>query len=797
MFVQNLFDTLRAKHWPTLRQRLLLGLILPVTLVVVVIALVLFSLAQGRLVANTKQTALMLDRQMANTLDYVWLLTLSQAEVLHADGEVFKWLNLGANGSNVILEATVQRRLRQTRESNPLLWSIYAYNAEHGRIIRDSGTPFNLKGCPDRELVKLLTNPLNSRRQFLARRSIEFSGRIRRTNVISAIIPSSYDARRVPQAALIINISVEDKTTEGGSSGLEQLFNTVNTTNLGRMMLVDPGNIVVIDGTTRHFGEDAGSLPYVKRILGSKSDGGDFITYVDGRKTLVDFATTSFQGWWIINIVPLDKLLLDVRYLRNMILILCGLVWVTLLVFSLLYSENMSRPVSNLARRAQQYLAVSSALPSNANEVEMVTQAFDTVTAQAEALQNAANTTLARRREELVKDRLLGIPLDSERDTQNYQELKARLSGDLLVTIFALDAPSTALSEAAGFSEGSLLLTAIRAAVDEALAKDFMHLSLILEEDQIAFIVASDKLLGNALIQATKRLGAGVRDRIGDGFAHTFTIGIGPVVHDLDLVNESFKGAMDTVASRFKYGAGAIIDAELLAEDTCPDWIYPAEIERLFLESLRGGRIAAVEEALDRFVMAVTPYSCTEIILAMHQLAFAAARVMDELPGPRKAGIVTNKRTLKKEMDSCQTMEEMADFLKSWCRSTLMKLENARPQRRLKIVEEIKAMVAEQHSNSELSLHNLSTAVNLSPNYLRSVFYEMTGATLADYLGEYRLQRAGSMLLETNRPVVEIAKTVGIANSNYFHVIFKRRFGVTPLDYRRNGRGPEQDQEGN
>ena len=50
------------------------------------------------------------------------------------------------------------------------------------------------------------------------------------------------------------------------------------------------------------------------------------------------------------------------------------------------------------------------------------------------------------------------------------------------------------------------------------------------------------------------------------------------------------------------------------------------------------------------------------------------------------------------------------------------------------------------------------------------------------------LSLAATLLLETDKSVLEIASDVGYSNSGNFGSAFKRRYGVSPVRYRRNGR---------
>ncbi len=80
--------------------------------------------------------------------------------------------------------------------------------------------------------------------------------------------------------------------------------------------------------------------------------------------------------------------------------------------------------------------------------------------------------------------------------------------------------------------------------------------------------------------------------------------------------------------------------------------------------------------------------------------------------------------------------------------------------------------LAEEFSISETSLKN----------YFRGVY----GQNISVYLREIRMNKAGELLATTRLSVAEIAEQVGYLNQSKFASVFKKQFGVSPLEYRRS-----------
>ncbi|MBD2846453.1 helix-turn-helix transcriptional regulator [Paenibacillus sp. IB182496] len=88
------------------------------------------------------------------------------------------------------------------------------------------------------------------------------------------------------------------------------------------------------------------------------------------------------------------------------------------------------------------------------------------------------------------------------------------------------------------------------------------------------------------------------------------------------------------------------------------------------------------------------------------------------------------------------------------------------------------------HYGQPLRLRDLAASVSMSEAYFCRFFKEMTRRNPIDYLNQYRMQQAASMMRATDRKLTEIALDVGFGSLSYFITMFKRHFGCTPTQYR-------------
>ncbi len=86
------------------------------------------------------------------------------------------------------------------------------------------------------------------------------------------------------------------------------------------------------------------------------------------------------------------------------------------------------------------------------------------------------------------------------------------------------------------------------------------------------------------------------------------------------------------------------------------------------------------------------------------------------------------------------------------------------------------------------SIESLAAPFGISASSLKNYFQGVYGKNISTWLRETRMSAASAALREGNRPVAEIAASVGYENASKFSAAFKNFLGETPLEYRRQSR---------
>ncbi len=86
----------------------------------------------------------------------------------------------------------------------------------------------------------------------------------------------------------------------------------------------------------------------------------------------------------------------------------------------------------------------------------------------------------------------------------------------------------------------------------------------------------------------------------------------------------------------------------------------------------------------------------------------------------------------------------------------------------------------------DVTLDTLAEHFHLSAPYLSKYIKEKAGMTFQEAVREERMKKARNQLKYTNDTVETIAAGVGYENVEHFNRLFKRSYGITPVQYRKN-----------
>lgn len=92
----------------------------------------------------------------------------------------------------------------------------------------------------------------------------------------------------------------------------------------------------------------------------------------------------------------------------------------------------------------------------------------------------------------------------------------------------------------------------------------------------------------------------------------------------------------------------------------------------------------------------------------------------------------------------------------------------------------------EQNYSLPITVENMADRCNLDRSYFGKIFKETMGQSPQEFLINYRMAKAASLLKTTDLPIGSISPLVGYSNQLHFSRSFKKVYKISPREYRQN-----------
>lgn len=86
--------------------------------------------------------------------------------------------------------------------------------------------------------------------------------------------------------------------------------------------------------------------------------------------------------------------------------------------------------------------------------------------------------------------------------------------------------------------------------------------------------------------------------------------------------------------------------------------------------------------------------------------------------------------------------------------------------------------------HEDITIDQLAQIASVSNSHLCRLFKQITGKTMGDYVNVQRIEKAATLLKESELNISEVAFAVGYNDANYFSRLFKQLKRITPTQYK-------------
>ncbi len=652
-----------------------------------------------------------------------------------------------------IQEYHVVSALSAMQSTYPFIKYIGIFNGTTERYMNNKGIAYD----DERALLEsVVGEPAKEYSRFVPRKVLDPVSN-REVNVLTFVLSPGYTSYFPKNGGIVINVDEQY---------IKELLVPLMNEKTGFLIVTDENGTILSRTNEEHFLNNAANEPYIRSILASASSGGSFLAEVEGEKRLVSYVKSEALRWNFVSVNDYDKLLFNLNKMRQIVLSLALVMCVLGVLLSYWLTNHMYNPLEHLMKRIAGLQKNGATASKRANEFLMLAEAFHAVSEKATMLEPAMSV--------MQRSHLLQYMKGSSADPANrfVEPLDAH---DYIVVLLKLDGMRSFRAEHDEKTQ-SLIRFAVCNIAHELTGMD----AVITEEDEIGIVGRPDAAAFPTDLTASLQE---VQRYVREYFRLSLSVAIGPVARGAKELRASYLAAAELLQRRFFEGGGRIYRAEDRLDSKAAEGEAAVLSERKLIELIQLQRRADIGPEVRSLVEAAKRLPYDHAMLGLHQLLVSLYRHFDAAaPGAKEEA--RRFFQLASALFSFEGVDELAERIEQACLAIAEALEAKARHKHLEVIEEIKAYVLSNFAKHELSLEGLADHFHITPGYLGKLFKTACGVSFTDYLKQVRMEKACELLLHTREPANVISERVGILNSTYFYTVFKKKYGMSPAQYR-------------
>ena len=599
----------------------------------------------------------------------------------------------------------------------------------------------------------------------------------------SAVIPY-LDIYGKSQSLLCLTSGSMDPTTGGKRSGIQVNMDldkimtlTLPKTEEEQFLLIDrDGNIVYEQGTREIYrvGERLEDILWKNRNLTEAS--AEIVRTAQGRfLSVAAEIDDEFTLVWLISYRQLTGSMTRVGFLFLGIGLLVAII---VLLLALLMSNRVYNPIGEMVRTASEEGLPSEAMARQLENTELysIAQTYQTM------VQRLNHINLRKEQEDLAaylisREKTAKLP---EWVEETYAKPGVRIRVVVMRLSDIQDLHSNNTEEAIAFE-----METIKTIVEQTLRELGNVLVLPVDHEFIAAILFSEESVTEERVTVASQH---ILEVTGELIHIGMDVGISEEKGETEgftELNLMYQMARAATAYRFIYGMGAVVTEGEMAQRALNGEQAPSSEE--LIQRLRQSDRTGFSAEYRQIVGELNKLSIQKAQDALMEIAGQMQTYRNSLQYRFEPLTKKDYEVLAGQLASYEYMDDVEEWFFRMAEEIWLILERNRQTGREDVVEKAIAYLQSNYGDPNISAQYLADKYHITPAYFSRLFHEKCGCTFPDYLAALRIERARELLLEReNLSIQEICELVGYSNASYFTTSFKKKYGMTPGQFRRS-----------
>ncbi|MCT8978179.1 AraC family transcriptional regulator [Clostridium sp. CX1] len=756
--------------------KLILSYIILTSLILSITTTVLYNSYKNQLIENSIGSSEKTLNQAIYYTDYILNWSKLFLYQLYLNEDIYSLMYYGKNN---YYSSNENSKILQLNFPLPSIHSVYVYNNNSGKVYSSISETVDINNFYDKGLLPLISDSPDGFSTGLTPRKVSFLSKDNLKydrNILSITFSNTKNSKNnLPDGAIILNLSVDE---------IEKYFKTISKDKCDIFAIDNTGNIIFHSNSSM-FLKNVSSLEYVKTILNEHNSKGSFLSDINGEPCVISYNSSDKLGLKLIAVAPYHTLLGSMEEMNHLMLIIfISLLFIGIIV-SYFISKKIYSPIGRIVKDVENKIIKHNLIGEiQSNEFDFLSLAIDSVFNENISLKKLSFEDRKFLRNRLIESLLLNNLTNFKDIKERLDELSIKVSeGTNLVILFKIDQISEFYSKYS-HEDRKLLRFGICNICQDVSSKAYNSECISIGKKHISLILNTSDRGSLDNLDLVENLIKEIQNYVMLFYNISLSAAIGCCADNLYKISTSYEVAMNYLNYTLKFGSGSILNYDKIILNLNSEYQYPDEIENALFSAVKLANIKNMEKELDRILEKISSYSYSNMLLGISQLALHSKKLIDTLYNINNESSNINLKSFLNNLDKLETFTEVKSWFIDLYTSSITQLDEKKSNKKNDIIKNTIAYINENYNNPNLSVDIISDYVNISSSYLRAIFKTTENKSLSTYISELRFNKAKVLLETTSLTVSEISTEVGFSNSNYFYTAFKKKYGISPNQYR-------------
>lgn len=595
-------------------------------------------------------------------------------------------------------------------------------------------------------------------------------------NLFSVIYHSAYPNNKSLDSAVMININAEK---------LYQYISSLSASKDSSTFVINSTGDMVAHSDKNTFMKNLSNEGYIKTVLQDQAPEGVYYVNIKSEKYAVNFVRSQDKKWIFISMNPYRTITARLNQSKDFILIVCLLVLLILLISYFILTMRIFKPVTQIINNIKANstkLGLSS--ENSRDEFRYISQTLTGVMDYINILDRREKDNVY-----ILRNNFIWSLLNERENQLSYVELEKEFavhkidfdpSQPFAVVILRIDDYKSYIRSNSTKSK-NLLLFSIGNIACELLGEIYSSYAFETDSDHEILLVnvapTQIQEFEGRIAQYLKN----IQEKVEKFLNTTITAGVSDVSEEAGQIGVLYRQAQLYTNYRLIRGPGGLFARGIIPD---PGGASCDKELKDVVQAVKDGSRGTFVESFGLLLGKMQLYNYERVVKLFTDLYAEIMKVTGNLKlnaGPdAEPDVIGVFRTIS----AMENPTELRGFFEELFERVSGQVTSANQLGAKDLIQDATRYIEANYCDTQISGNSVAKQLGLSPQYFSKVFIDNTGCGFPEYLNHVRLEKARSLLLNSDRNAFEIGEMVGYTNRSYFSTLFKKEYGVSPSKYR-------------